>query len=255
MIPGPFRPTECPRAENSDVRDARRAVFEGKALRYIGWMIAGIKRFSRGGAWRLRMVLGLVLWTLAAPARAAEFDYYLLALSWSPSWCAGARDRQDADQCAPDRDFGFLLHGLWPQYETGGWPEFCATARADPSRRETAAMADIMGSAGLAWRQWTKHGRCTGESARGYFDAARAAYRGLALPEPDGAATVGRIVADFVRANPGLKARDLIVTCRDARLAEVRICLTPDLAFRACSPEVRADACRARGALDAPPIP
>jgi ribonuclease T2 len=86
---------------------------------------------------------------LAAPAAAAQdFDYWLLALSWSPSWCATEGDGDDA-QCAPDRDLGFVLHGLWPQYEEG-WPEWCGTPHPDPSGRVTAAMTDVTGSPGLA---------------------------------------------------------------------------------------------------------
>ena len=75
-------------------------------------------------------------------------------------------------QCDPARDLGWVLHGLWPQYEDG-WPSFCRTAERDPTRRETAAMADIMGTSGLAWYQWKKHGRCAGLSARGLLRAAR----------------------------------------------------------------------------------
>jgi len=42
---------------------------------------------------RMRSVLliciGLLPLTLAASeARAGDFDYYVLALSWSPTWCA-----------------------------------------------------------------------------------------------------------------------------------------------------------------------
>ena len=103
--------------------------------------------------------------TAAAPAvaqdRAGEFDYYVLALSWSPSWCATQGRGRDEPQCEPRRRTGFVVHGLWPQYERG-WPDHCATDERDPSRRESQAMADVMGSGGLAWYQWQKHGRCSG---------------------------------------------------------------------------------------------
>ena len=94
---------------------------------------------------------------LAAPAAAQTFDYYVLALTWTPSWCAAEGEARDG-QCDPGRDLGFTLHGLWPQFEQG-WPEDCPSEEADPSRRETAAMADVMGSGSLAWYQWKKHGR------------------------------------------------------------------------------------------------
>ena len=68
----------------------------------------------------------------ALPARAEPFDYYLLALSWSPSWCAAEGDRR-AEQCRPERDLGFVVHGRWPQH-AAGWPAFCETEARDPSR-------------------------------------------------------------------------------------------------------------------------
>ncbi len=119
----------------------------------------------------MRRLIAALFLTAAPQAHAADFDYYLLALSWSPSWCATADD-DAAEQCAPGRDLGFVLHGLWPQHEVG-WPEYCDAAARDPSRRQTAAMADVMGSGGLAWAQWKKHGRCTGLSAEDYFALSR----------------------------------------------------------------------------------
>jgi ribonuclease T2 len=57
-----------------------------------------------------------------------EFDYYVLVLSWSPSFCADSAERNPEGaarnpQCGP-RPFSFVVHGLWPQYEKG-YPQFC----------------------------------------------------------------------------------------------------------------------------------
>ena len=173
----------------------------------------------------------------------AGFDHYLLALSWTPAWChfEGA-DRGDA-RCAPGAGTGWLVHGLWPQHARG-WPEYCTTAAPDPSRRQTAAMADIMGSAGLAWHQWRKHGRCSGLNAEAYFAMTRAAQDRVTLPLPDRPVTTAEDLVAAIRAvNPGLGPEDLVVTCREGRLTEVRICLSPWLAPRPCAPDVRARAC------------
>ncbi|MEO1000459.1 MAG: ribonuclease T2 [Pseudomonadota bacterium] len=195
--------------------------------------------------WR---VLALVA-ILAVPARGDEtgsFDYYVLALSWSPGWCAREGDARGAAQCGAGAGLGFTLHGLWPQHEAG-WPEFCATEARDPSGRETAAMADIMGSGGLAWHQWRKHGRCSGLSARQYFALSRAAYGGVVRPEvlralPRALDVPPRVIeAAFLEVNPGLSADGVTVTCRAGALAEVRICLTRGLEPRACAPDVRRD--------------
>lgn len=47
--------------------------------------------------------------------RAGDFDYYVLSLSWSPTWCALEGDERGSPQCDADRDLGWVLHGLWPQ--------------------------------------------------------------------------------------------------------------------------------------------
>lgn len=203
-----------------------------------------------------RLSLAACLALAGAPAGAAGFDYYVLALTWTPSWCAseaGPEDARPGGQCDPRRGLGFTLHGLWPQDAAGGWPEYCETEARDPSRRETAAMADVMGSATLAWYQWKKHGRCSGLDPEAYFGSARRVYEALALPAPqDGRATAAAIEAGFLEVNPALAPDGVIVTCRGGQLQEIRVCLTPDLAPRACAADVAADACRARGAIEVP---
>ena len=186
---------------------------------------------------------------VAAQDRAGVFDYWLLALTWTPSWCA-AEGAWDQAQC--QRGLGFTLHGLWPQH-ADGWPEYCETEARDPSRRQTGAMTDVMGSGGLAFYQWKKHGRCSGLSAEGYFATARRLYEALDLPVPeDGRATAGAVEAAFLEANPVLTPESVIVTCGDGRVEEVRICLTREFAPQACGADVLRDACRARGALEVP---
>lgn len=185
-------------------------------------------------------------------ARAQDFDYYLLALTWTPSFCA-AEARPGDEQCDPDRDLGFAVHGLWPQFEDG-WPEFCEPLTRDPTRGETAAMADVMGSGGLAWYQWRKHGRCTGLEPDLYFAATRLALAGVTLPRI-GASEIAadELEAAFLDANPSLLPDDLVVTCRDGMVREVRICLDQHLAPRDCGADVLRSACRYRGELAMPP--
>jgi ribonuclease T2 len=198
-------------------------------------------------------VLGLAA-ALAAPAAAEDFDYWLLALTWSPSWCRDEADR-GAEQCEPSRDLGFILHGLWPQHEQG-WPEDCDSPYPDPGRGQTAAMADIMGSGDLAWYQWKKHGRCAGVPADAYFGTARQAFVAITPPHVGGmGVTADALERGFLAENPGLEPDGLIVTCRDRTVREIRICLDRDLAPRPCGADVLAAACRSRGPLDLPPPP
>jgi ribonuclease T2 len=192
----------------------------------------------------------------AEDRQAGAFDYYVLALSWTPTWCALEGDARASDQCDPGRGFGFTLHGLWPQFETG-WPSYCATPHREATRGETRAMADIMGSGGLAWHQWKKHGRCSGLTAPAYFAASRAAYRAVTRPrllrELDREVTLpARLIEEaFLEANPNLGADQVTITCKAGRIQEVRICLTKDLAPRRCGADVIRD-CQQRDALFSP---
>ncbi|MBK5928708.1 ribonuclease T2 family protein [Rhodobaculum claviforme] len=200
----------------------------------------------------LAVVVGLVV-APGGRAAAAEFDHYLLALSWTPAWCHFEGAARGDARCDPGADTGWMVHGLWPQHARG-WPEYCATTARDPSRGQTAAMVDIMGSAGLAWHQWRKHGRCSGLTAQAYFAQTRAALVRVTLPEVGAGAATAQDIADAVRAaNPGIGADGLVVTCRQGRLAEVRICLTPTLDPRPCGADVRARACS--GPLEVTPRP
>jgi ribonuclease T2 len=200
----------------------------------------------------------LLLLALAAPVhadgeRAGDFDYYVLSLSWSPNWCALEGDAEDSPQCDPSRDLGWVLHGLWPQHEDS-WPSFCRTAERDPTRRETAAMADIMGTSGLAWYQWKKHGRCAGLPPEDYFALARDAYGRVNLPDVfmrlDQSVRLPASVVEeaFLEANPDWERDTVTITCRSDRIQEARVCLSKDLEPRACGADVVRD-CRMQDAL------
>ncbi len=206
------------------------------------------------GVKSMRRHITAILLTLgiAGPGAAdapGDFDYYVLSLSWNASWCLAEGDARRDPACAAGAGRGFTVHGLWPQFERG-WPEFCPATTRDPTRSETAAMADIMGSGGLAWHQWRKHGRCSGLDARDYFARLRRAYARVARPEAlralgrDARITPGVIEAAFVDANPGMIADGVTVTCRDGLLREVRICLDRQLNPRACARDAARD-CRA----------
>lgn len=189
------------------------------------------------------LALALALLLLARPAAAdapGEFAYYVLALSWSPAWCLAEGDARGAAQCAPERDTGFILHGLWPQH-ADGWPEYCPTDARDPTPAEAAAMADIMASDGLARHAWRKHGRCSGLGPSDYYALSRRAYRAIRRPailrRVDEAVRLApqAIAEAFLETNPALSPESMTVTCRDGLFREVRVCLAKDLAPRRCT--------------------
>ena len=206
----------------------------------------------------MRILISLLLCLMASAAfargeKSGEFDYYVLALSWSPTFCAIEGDRRGNPQC--DTDAGWVLHGLWPQYERG-WPSYCPTTERAPSRSMTNAMVDIMGSSGSAWHQWNKHGTCAGTSAADYYDQARFAYDQVVRPQvfrklPRPVEIPALLVEEaFLKDNPDLTADGLTVTCKQNRVQEVQICLTKGLTPRTCGADVRRDCTMSNALMD-----
>lgn len=203
----------------------------------------------------MRWMMALVLTAQLAWAegeKPGDFDYYVLALSWSPTFCALTGDDRGNPQC--DRALGWVLHGLWPQYDRSmnatrqtGWPSYCPSVARNPSRADTSAMADIMGSSGSAWHQWKKHGRCTGLSSDDFFALSRLAYEKITRPAV--LRKLGKpvklpahvIEEAFLAENSGLSADQITITCKASRIQEARICLTRDLEFRSCGRDVSRD--------------
>jgi ribonuclease T2 len=209
--------------------------------------------------------LALLLATLVAVATPASaqrdrrggspgnFDFYVLALSWTPGFCAlGGDERRDArEQCADGTGLGFVVHGLWPQYERG-FPSDCSAFERSPSRIAMREADGLFPSEGLARYQWRKHGTCSGSSPAAYFADVRKARDKIAIPplltsvERDRTLDPMAIERAFTEANPGLRPDMMAVACRRGTLQEVRICLTRDLrGFRSC-PEVDRAGCRTR---------
>lgn len=207
----------------------------------------------------MRIFLCLMLMTGLARADgepAGEFDYYVLSLSWTPTWCAIEGDARGSVQCDDDAGFGWVLHGLWPQFETG-WPSNCRSIQRDPARSETASMADIMGSAGSAWHQWKKHGRCSGLASTEYFELARRTYMSMTRPavfrKLQNPVTLPASVVEqaFLEENPALGADMVTITCKNRRIQEVRICLDRSMEPRRCGNDVIRD-CQITDALFEP---
>lgn len=190
-----------------------------------------------------------------------EFDFYVLSLSWSPSFCEAARERgttgrSQQTQCG-GRPFSFVVHGLWPQYERG-FPNYCERPSPRLPRNIMTSMLDIMPAPGLIYNEWDKHGTCSGLGPRGYFEAIRKARAAVKIPPEYLELTQMKTVAPaaveaaFIKANPGLSEAAIAVTCDRTRLSEVRICMTKSLQFRACD-EIDRRACR-RGTVSMPPM-
>ncbi|MDR3496529.1 MAG: ribonuclease T2 [Ancalomicrobiaceae bacterium] len=184
--------------------------------------------------------------TQPAAATPSDFDFYVVALSWSPSFCEAKGDQQKAAECA--RPFGFMLHGLWPQSDKSFIPACSGPADRLPDALIKAQL-DIYPAYGLVIHEWRAHGACSGLDASAYFKAARTAFAKVKLPDTFKSVAkpttveVAQVRQDFIAANPGLEASDFTVTCNAQRLSEVRVCVSKDLSgFRPC-PKVARSTC------------
>ncbi len=224
------------------------------------------QRSSNSSLVAVGLFLLAVLSGLACPASAqdrrqdvpGDFDYYVLSLSWSPSFCEEAeeRGRRSQAQCG-GRPFAFVVHGLWPQYEHG-FPQYCQRPSPRLARSIMTSMLDLMPAPGLIYNEWDKHGTCSGLDERAYFDAVRKARTAVKIPQQYLELSAPKTVAPaeveeaFVKANPGLTTAGIAVTCNRTRLSEVRVCLSKDLQFRSCE-EIDRRGCR-RDQVSMPPM-
>lgn len=178
------------------------------------------------------------------------FDFYVLALSWSPAFCASDAGQRSQEQCGPGADFGFITHGLWPQFEQG-WPSFCQSEFGDQMPQAVAGeLLPIMPDRGLIEHQWDKHGTCSGLDQQTYADLTREATDRITVPAVFDAQPPARMDADaieqsFQQANPELSSDAIAISCPSGRFREVRICLDQDLSPRSCR-EVNQNGCGQR---------
>jgi ribonuclease T2 len=197
----------------------------------------------------VRALAGAALALAAAATPAAAFDGYVLALSWSPTFCATPAGDRERLQCDAAADHTFIVHGLWPNDDARELSRCRSSER--PSRADIDAILDIMPSPGLANHEWRTHGTCTGLSPDEYFRTVREAYERVTVPP--GLATLAAdaevrprvLLRAFQEANPGLEADGIALRCDGDRLEEVRVCLTPDLDFTTCRAG-RAESCNVR---------
>ena len=185
-----------------------------------------------------------------------QFDFYVLALSWSPSYCEAQGDRARGPQCG-ERSYSFVVHGLWPQYEKG-FPEYCQVPAPRLNRNIVSSMLDLMPAPRLIFHEWDRHGTCSGLSPHAYFESIRKARAVVKIPaefidlRTATTVTPAEVEDAFVKMNAGLGVGGIAVSCDSQRLQEVRICLNKDFSFRDCG-EVDRRACR-RERLVMPPV-
>jgi ribonuclease T2 len=211
-----------------------------------------------------------------------RFDFYLLALSLAPAFCADGHQARRECAALDQRSFvatPLTLHGLWPEnIRSESYPRSCSGAALrisastrDALRRWMPGMAD-----GLADHEWNRHGRCTALDADRYFNAAIdwTAQIDAALGAAVRQAAAGRSSAATLRAaanavRPGI-GDSLVFVCKNLRqavpglqrrphLIEVRACLdddgpggAPQTPLRCADVQRRDQGCGASFEVDAP---
>lgn len=123
----------------------------------------------------------------------APVDYYMLSLSWSPSFCESQKQKNNGKipqhlqfQCNQAAKFGWVIHGLWPQNAQANsvedHPRFCQ-GDLPPVAESTIKkyMADSPG-ASLLQGEWEKHGACAFNTAEDYFAKQKELFGNLNLP-------------------------------------------------------------------------
>src|SRR5216683_333533 len=196
-------------------------------------------------------LLVLALATVPAEARKhkksggtepSQFDYYLLALSWAPNYCAG-HPSDHSSECRVGGHKDFVLHGLWPQASSGPPPMSCSSA--SPVAAATVDhMLNFMPSPGLIQHEWEKHGTCTGLSAQDYFAQAEQAFTHAQVPQQyrsldhEQQFSVPDLEKSFAEANHA-PLQAIRVSCHAGDLVSLEVCVDKNLQYRSCTESVR----------------
>jgi ribonuclease T2 len=183
-----------------------------------------------------------------------DFDFFVLALSWSPDYCATNGDN-DPQQCSIGKKLGFVLHGLWPQYNKG-YPSNCSTEKMPEAVKDQ--FPGLYPNDNLFDHEWEKHGTCTGLSPIEYLQAGKALKETVVIPaefrapEKPFRISVAQLKDLFTQANPDYPAEAFLVSCSSSGryLKEIYICFSREGLPAACSAEMQKTAQKSCQAKD-----
>ena len=179
-------------------------------------------------------------------ASAADFDFYLLTLSWHPAFCAEGHESKP--ECRVTQAHPLSIHGLWPEkFQAGAYPHDCQAPRLELNATLARELEDYMPGmqSNLHEHEWRTHGACSGLDGNDYFQHALDLARNLAAAlQPTLTTHAGgesspaelRAAADAHQAGLGASFALQCRTLRDAPggargrpfLIEVRQCIDKD---------------------------
>jgi len=105
-----------------------------------------------------------------AGASRAAFDFYLLALSLHPAFCADGHEHMP--ECRTRAARPLVIHGLWPERrEAGAYPHDCPAPTLDLAPALAQELEEFMPGmqANLDAHEWRTHGGCAGLDDDEYF--------------------------------------------------------------------------------------
>lgn len=184
---------------------------------------------KQSGAIALQTLAILILAMLAFPSAAQRpgkpgvFDFYLFTLSWSPQFCSTNGTNPECTSGGKS----FVVHGLWPEFNSGQWPANCSD---QPGLTDPSEVSDLL-SASMVSHEWSKHGTCSGLTPDAYFALMRKAMSSVTIP-PSLANANSQLTmapqdlkASFAASNPGIDAADIVIGCSKGYLVDVELCL------------------------------
>ena len=209
---------------------------------------------SLGLAFSLLFTAGTVLYA----QQAGQFDYYVLALSWQPAFCASHPDKKECVSETPESfdSKNMALHGLWPSVEGDNRHAYayCGVSKKIkeqdqqnqwcpmpfPAIQQSTfeKLGEVMPGTQscLQNHEWYKHGVCSGIGADDYFATSTRLVKSMTE------SNLSKFVAANIGKNVQLKdiqaaaaqdfgdmSSNIRFMCENGMLAEVRLYLDKTL--------------------------